>query len=349
MHINRRVDFLESSALSSIRDPGLRRAMTHDGLMTYDQLTIDSTGAFLVGELERLDPTMHEPLAAVTWPRDIDLREDVTAADEISSYTVSSYAAAGGILPNDINWSSKNATANAGIELDIGKITHPLKLWDMELGFTIPELISAQKLGRPIDEQKLKGIKLKHQMDIDQQVYTGNTTFGDQGMFNNSNVTATNVVNGSSGSPLWANKSPDEILADVNTLLTNVWTTSGYAIMPRELRIPPAQYGYLTSQKVSLAGNISIIEFLRNNSLCKAANGVELNIQPVKWLPGLGAGSTNRMVAYTRDKDRIRYPLVPLQRTPVQYRGIYQIVVYWCRLGVVEIVYPETMGYADGI
>ncbi len=29
----------------------------------------DSTGVFFVGEFERLDPTMHEPLAAVTWFR----------------------------------------------------------------------------------------------------------------------------------------------------------------------------------------------------------------------------------------------------------------------------------------
>src|ERR1700753_240182 len=49
--------------------------------------TVDSSGAFLVGELERLDQTLHMPLAAVTYPRDMELREDVTIADEVSSYT----------------------------------------------------------------------------------------------------------------------------------------------------------------------------------------------------------------------------------------------------------------------
>jgi hypothetical protein len=48
-------------------------------------LTYDSTGAFLVGELERLDQTLHMPLAAVTWSRDIDLRGDVSMADDVSS------------------------------------------------------------------------------------------------------------------------------------------------------------------------------------------------------------------------------------------------------------------------
>jgi hypothetical protein len=51
-------------------------------MRTYDQNTIDSAGAFLVGELERLDQELHMPLVSVTWNRDIDLREDVTIGDE---------------------------------------------------------------------------------------------------------------------------------------------------------------------------------------------------------------------------------------------------------------------------
>ena len=53
---------------------------------TYDKRTLDSTGAFYVGELERLDQTLHQPLVAVTWGRDIDLREDVSMADETSAF-----------------------------------------------------------------------------------------------------------------------------------------------------------------------------------------------------------------------------------------------------------------------
>jgi hypothetical protein len=51
----------------------LVRAYTTDGMMTYDQMTIDSTGAFLVGQLERLDQTLNEPLVEFTWSRDIDI------------------------------------------------------------------------------------------------------------------------------------------------------------------------------------------------------------------------------------------------------------------------------------
>jgi hypothetical protein len=36
-----------------------------------------------------------------------------------------------------------------------------------------------------------------------------------------------------------------------------------------------------------------------------------------------------------------------LQGTPIQYDSIYHKRTYFCRLGVVEVVYPETLGYFD--
>jgi hypothetical protein len=78
-------------------------------------------------------------------------------------------------------------------------------------------------------------------------------------------------------------------------------------------------------------------------------NGRPLNIQPLKWLVGRGVGGTDRMLAYTNDRSRVRFPLVPLQRTPLEYRSIFQLTTYFGRLGVVEFPYPETLAYADGI
>jgi hypothetical protein len=324
------------------------RARTTDGLTTYDKRTIDSTGAFLVGELERLDPTVNEPLVNVKWSRDIQVREDVTIADETSSFTNSSFAATGGINPNGKNFIGKDTNAIAGVALDIGKTAQPLYLWGMEAAYTIPELESALRLGRPIDQQKIDVIHLKHQMDIDEMVYLGDTTLGVTGLFNNASVSTSNVVNGGGGTA-WSTKTADQILTDVQSLLTTVWANSGYAICPSELRLPPIQFAQIVSMKVSSAGNISVLQYLKDNSLALQINGTPLNIQSSKWLPTAGAGGTARMVAYTNDRSRVRYPMTPLQRTPPEYRSIYQLTTYYGRIGVVEFVYPETCGYADGI
>jgi hypothetical protein len=334
-----------AAAIAMVNAPAIIRARTRDSMLTFDSRTIDSTGAFLIGELERLDQTLHGPLASVTWSRDIDLREDVSIADETSSFTNSSFAAAGGASPNGKSWIGKDASAIAGIALDIGKTASPLTLWGMQIGWTIPELESAQKLGRPVDQQKFTGMQLKHNMDVDEQVYIGDTVLGVTGLVNA--ATVTNVSNAATGT--WATATPDQIVADVNELLTSVWAASAYAVCPSELRLPPAKFGLLVSRKVSDAGNISILEYVKQNTISNSINGRPLNIQPLKWLFQRGVASADRMMAYTKEQDKVRFPLVPLQRTPLEYRDIRQLTTYFGRLGVVEVVYPELIGYRDGI
>ncbi|HAK35610.1 MAG TPA: hypothetical protein DCM44_13945, partial [Pantoea sp.] len=87
-------------------------------MYTFDQATLDGTGAFLVGELERLDQELNMPLVGYTWSRDIQLREDVSIADDISSFTNSTFAAAGTPNPNGKNWIGKDSTAIAGPNVD---------------------------------------------------------------------------------------------------------------------------------------------------------------------------------------------------------------------------------------
>ena len=321
--------------------------------------TYDTTGAFLVGELERLDMTMHQPLVSISFGRDIDLREDVTIADEISSFTLTTFGASGGLgtgqgIGTGKAWVGKTTNQVAGVAVDIGKKTFPLTPWAQELKYDIFELESAAKVGRPIDTQKFEALQMKHQMDIDEQVYYGDVN-GATGLTNNSLVTnVANVANGAAGTPAWTTKSPSEILADVNTALATTWANSAWAVIPERMLIPPAQYSYISTQLVSLAGTVSILKYVEDNNIC-AARGRKLEIFPLKWLVGAGVGGTigtpsvDRLMVYTKQKKYVRFPMTMLARTPVQYDGLYHKSTYFCKLGVVEFVYPQTGGYFDGI
>lgn len=323
-------------------------------MFTFDRRTIDSSGVFLMGELERLDQTMYMPLVSITHGRDIKFREDVSIADEVSSFTNSSFAAAGGSSTgSSINWIGKDATAISGLALDIGKTATPLNLIGYELGWTIPELASAQQLGRPVDSQKFEAMTMKHQMDIDQMVYVGDSQLS----YNGSTLTglwnsdtkvgiATNAVTGN-----WNNGTTiaNQIITDIATFEEQVWAATGFSIVARKLALPPVQLAYLNATIVSTAGNVSLLTYIRVNSLCMAENGVPLEIVSSKWLTNRGVGNTQRMVLYTNERQFVRFPLVPLQRTPVEYRGINQLTTYFGRLGAVEFPRSETIGYCDGI
>jgi hypothetical protein len=295
----------------------------------------------------------------VTWERDIDLRTDVQMGDENSSYTNSTFASVGGASPSGISWAGKESTTLPRINVDIDKIVNPLTLWTEMVSYTLPELMSAQLLGRPIDAQMLAGLNLKHQMDTDQVVYIGDSSVSATGLVNHTLVTNTgNVAAGAeSGGPLqWVNKNPDEIKADVNEILTSAWKSSGYKAPPNKLLLSPTPFGYLTTTLVGNAAGDSILKWLKENNVMTAQYNVALDISPVKWLdkaningPGGSAAPYDRMVAYTQNKEYVRFPMVPLQPMQPQYRGIWIDVPYFGRLGRVEAVYPETMAYRDGI
>lgn len=346
--------FLSADAQEAVHQmrTGHFRGRLNDAFQTYDQATFDSAGAFLVGELERLDPMIHEPLVMVSWDRDMDLRTDVQMGDENSSYTVSTFGMAGGAAPAGINWASKDTTALPRPNLDIGKIVNPLTLWAGEVAYTVPELMSAQLTGRPIDTQMLSALNLKHQMDIDQMVYIGDTNVSATGLFNNANVTnVANVANGANGTPQWSTKSPDEITSDFNEVLTSVWAASGWTSPPNKVLVAPVDFGYLTQTKNSEAGNISILRWVKENNVLTAQYNIDLDIQPAKWLDkaNLPGATYDSMVAYTQKQEYVRYPMVPLQPMQPQYQGIWVKVPYFGRLGRVEVVYPETIGVRTGI
>lgn len=334
------------------------RVASNDG----SWVTVDSTGAFLVGELERMDQTMHEPLATVSWSRDVDVRDDVTIADEVSSFTLSTFQSQGSLgtgngIGNGKAWIGKTVDQIAGVSVDISKVPNPLTPWALELKYDIMELESSAKVGRPVDQQKFAALKLKHQMDVDEQVYFGDTGLAQKGLLNNALVAVTGLPNGAAGSPLWSQKTPDEVLADFNLMLTTVWEQAAWAQIPKRILLPTSAYGAIATRMVSIAGSMSLLKYIKQNNLLATNGEGELEILPCKWCNGAGAGGTigvgnggfDRAVVYTKQYDRVRYPMTLLQRTPLQFDGLYHKTTYFCRLGVVEIVYPDTFGYFDGL
>jgi hypothetical protein len=333
------------------------RHFTTDGMMTYDQATVDSTGVFLIGQLERLDQTLNEPLVEFTWSRDVEIRTDVSPADEVASWTNSAFAMAGGINPGGLNWISNEGNALAGPSVDIGKTPQPMRLWGAEVKYTVPELVKAQALGQPVDAQKVEGMNLKRNMDLDNIVYFGDSSMGFTGLVNSNSAVGSyqNVANGAASTPQWTTKTALEILKDCNEILTSAWAASGWKVLPNRLMLPPAQLGYIGSQPVNTAAQETILSYIMKNNICTQM-GQKLDILPLKWLIGAGVGGTpgtpgtvDRMIAYNNDKKYVQYPMTELQRTPLEYRSLFQITTYWARFGQVEFRYGSTLAYRDAI
>jgi hypothetical protein len=313
--------------------------------------TRDSQLAYFINQLENFDPKLYEPLVSISWGRDIKLRSGITMAYESTSFTRSKFGGVGTLqnTTGNMPWVSAESNTIPGVSVNGEKIALPLRLLAREISYTSPELDRSQLTQQPIDVQKLNALNMLYQMNTDQMVYIGSEDVSATGLVNDDNVNAYEVEPGISAATEWADKTPDEMLADVNTLLSTTWLASAYAVCPSKLLLPPTQFALISSQKVSSAGNVSVLKFLQENSIALTINGRALDIQPVKWLAGAGVDDTDRMVAYTNEENYVRFPMVPIRRETAYYQGIRFTAPYLWAFGEMEVVYPETIQYADGI
>jgi len=316
-------------------------------LQTFDQATIDSTGVFFQTELTRVDPVLNQPLAEFTWSRDVDIGP-LDIGDETTAFDAVKYTAVGGVQPAGKSFIGPKATEIGNVGIDMERKTAATFVWAEAVQKTVIELAQAAKLGRNLDATLLDALNMKKNVDTQNQVYTGDVLQNIKGLVNSTLITATDVaLNAGATSRLWINKTDDEILQDLNTLLTAAWAQTGYTVMPRRLGLPPAKFAYLVSRKI-VNGSMSIAKYLAENSIAMTTNGAPLELVPMRELTGAGVGPTDRMIAYTKRKDFVRIPMSPMLSTPVQYKDLYQRVVYYCRFGTMEFPKPETLRYADG-
>ena len=309
--------------------------------MKFTDSEIASTGAFLTGELEKLDQTLYAPYSDFTWTRDMPLRNDVTIADEVTSFILQNFAFGfGGTGAGTKSWIRGMSTTPAQTSVSASKVTSPVTPWGMEVAYDIFELQKAMQVGRPIDVQKYDAMKLKHQYDIEQMVYLGDAEVGVKGLLNNDAVVAKQNIG------TLTDADADKCRNFFNTVLDAAWKATSYIRCPNRILIPPALYSKLASTPLPNTDK-SLLEWIKVNNLAASlGNGVQ--ILPCRMLADSSINSgKGRVVAYTMERDVVRFPLVQLQSMPVQYRSYQQVVPYYGALGAVEFVRPEMIYYGD--
>lgn len=317
---------------------------------TLDAASLGTGMAFLVGELEKRDPKLLEPMQSTTWSRDIVASTGGGWVEYTSNYFVD-YATTGA---NTNGIVSGQTTTIPVLQANITKDNFKVFTWANTIKVPFIDQAKLQGIGRSLDQIYDNGLRLNYNKFLDENVYTGMAEYGTEGLINNSAVAASLADNNAAGnSRLWRDKTPDEILADINEALTNAWAASGYDVtgMPNHIGIDPQNYAYILSQKVSNAADKSILNYLLENNIAKA-QGVDLTIVPMRQLIGAGTGNTNRMIVYVNRDDRVTFDItVPLSRilTQPSVEHMAYLSAYASQVGQVKFLYTQCVAYVDGI
>lgn len=305
--------------------------------------------AFLVGELEKRDPKLLEPLTSTTWPRDIEVQTGGGWLEFSSSYNIS-YASVGS---NEGGIIGGQTTEIPTVQVDIGKDMWRLFIWANKLPVPLVDQKMLQTMGRSLDEWLDKGLHLNWDKTLDTNVYTGFSAVGTYGLVNNPNVLICMVPAGISGGTSWDTKTPDEILADVNLAVSDTWAASEYDLtgMANHILLPPKKYELLVRRKIGEAGSMSILNFLLENNIGRN-QGVDLMIFPSRWCIGVGEGGTDRMIAYANNSDTVQFDMtVPLTRIITQPSAdkMAYLSTYAGQFGQVKFKRLQPIKYYDGI
>lgn len=323
--------------------------MSGNRMMAMDSATIGNGMAYLNGELEKRDTKLNEPLASVTFARDMPVKTGGGWVETTSNMFVD-YGTTGGNSNGLIRGQSNNIPV---IQADTSKDLYKVFPWSNILKVPFIDQQKMQSIGRSLDSILDNGIRLNYNKSIDLLVYQGVKEEKIYGLVNNPEVLTTTVKTGASTKTTWKDKTPDEILDDVNTAITDAWTHSEYdnSGIPNHILISPQNYAYIVSRKVSEAGNISILNYLLENNIAKS-QGVDLAIEPCRWCKGAGTGKTDRMVTYVNDESKILIDIpVPLMRAMTQpsVADIAYLTAYMANIGQVKFLYYQCINYSDGI
>lgn len=226
--------------------------------------------------------------------------------------------------------------------------TIPVRSVGISYGYNLDEIQSSQLTGSSLDQRRANAARRSNEQVVNDVAFFGDATSGLPGLFSNPNIPTGAVVNPGSGTA-WVNKSPDEILFDINDLFADIFETTKMVEQGNTLLLPTAQWSYIMSTPRASNSDTTIAQYVAANSPyltsiddiipvneCAAANNPEL--------------TADAMVAYDRNPDKLQLEIpVELEMLPVQQKNLEFVVPGRSRLAGLNIYYPLSLAIATGI
>ena len=322
------------------------------GAPIMDAAGIATGGAFLTSELEKRDPMIRKPLTSFTYPRDIVIETGGGWVDYVSAMSVA-YGMTGGAESSPVTAGGANGIPIVQASVDKG--VYKAHVFAAALRVMFQDMQHSNYIGRSLGNLLQDGVRMAYDKHMDANVYVGLTAYGTTGLVNNHDAVHTTAAsNGQTpSSTKWKDKTPEQILKDVNDALTAAWAANEYdpSAIPNHILLPYEQYLYIMTTKVTDLATETIYDFLMKNNAATKAGG-DLFIGATRWCKGVGTSGGDRMVVYNNDRRFVKMDeLVPLARIMSQpnVANVCYDTAYMANISEVQLFYPTSIRYVDGI
>lgn len=230
------------------------------------------------------------------------------------------------------------------IDLVADEFEGDLKLLGASYGYSLEEVWASQQFGTALETRKAAATKQAILSLEDDIAVSGDSDHNLIGLLSHPNVPDVAIpANGSGSSSLWSTKTADQIIADINSLVTQIVSTTKGVEQPNTLLLSTTPYMIASSLRVGDSGK-TVLDFVKSTS--------PYIKDIILWakLDGKGSGGTDVMVAYNRNPDKLELMVAQdFEQLEADKKGLAWDIDCVAKTGGLSIYYPLSVAKADGI
>lgn len=217
-------------------------------------------------------------------------------------------------------------------------------------GYGYEEVQGAMAAGRNLPAEDAVAARRAAEDMINRICFRGDAEKNLSGVINHPSVTPRTAPNGG-----WDTADIDDIIADINDLLSVSWKDTKYTSISDTVLLPFAKLNTLATRRLTdVSGTMtagSLFEYVMKYNLFTVTTGRQLTVRAVYGLEQAGASGANRAVAYRRSPEVLKLHMpMPHRFYPVWQSGPFRWDVPGLfRLGGVDVRRPLEVTYMDGI
>jgi hypothetical protein len=208
------------------------------------------------------------------------------------------------------------------------------------------EVEASKKSGQPLDSMKLVAARDGYEDLVDDLIFSGDPARKIQGLNDHPNIPIyTPGTSASGGDDTWPNKTQDEIIADVRSVLSGIRTTTKETQAANLVLLPTSRFDLIATMRVGDGGaDRTVLQYLQS---------VFPSVKFDSWyrLETAGASSTKRMMALEVSEDVLYFwEPQPFTQYPDHKDGPFSWVVpYKGECGGVIVRRPLACAFMDGV
>lgn len=224
------------------------------------------------------------------------------------------------------------------------KVSNPCKLLGSSYGYGIFEIARARKAGFSLDSKRAESSAEANRTKIDYIAWYGEPEKGIYGLINHPDTSRLAIADGAGGSALWPNKTPDEVLADLYSVVDTQDDVTFDSMPVTAMLMTKAMFNYINETRIADTLTTTILEQF------KKARPSVTKIEGLRQLVGKGENGGDVLIGYNLSNKTL------VQRIPEEMysysdglKNKEYVTENLSKVGGVVVHYPQAVTQAEFI